>query len=228
MKYGLADLGTLAYGPCAELQAEVLEQVASGSPGVLIFVEHPAVLTLGAGFHADNLLFTPADYAKKGIEVVRTDRGGDVTFHGPRQLVVYPIFDVARHGKDLHRWMRDLEQTIILAAAEFGVEARRFSPHTGVWVGERKLAAIGVKIRRWVSMHGVALNCDNDLSPFQLIVPCGIKGYGVTSLSCEVGRTVTMEDAKPTVRRAFEEVFGVEFEPVSLAATPREMPRAAG
>lgn len=205
----LLDLGVCPYLEAWEVQKEVADKVMAGEGDeALILVEHPAVLTLGANFHEENLLLTREQYAERGIDVVRTDRGGDVTYHGPRQLVIYPIFDVSRHGKDLHKWMRDLEETILLALAEFGLEGHRFPPHTGVWVQHRKAAAIGVKIRRWTSLHGIALNCDNDLSPFQLIIPCGISDYPVTSLSRECGRPVTVEEAKGPVIRGFEKVFG--------------------
>jgi lipoyl(octanoyl) transferase len=147
------------------------------------------------------------EYGKKGIDLVETDRGGDVTFHGPGQLVMYPIFDVSRHGRDLHKWMRDLEETMLLVCREFGLEGRRFAPHTGAWVGDLKIAAIGVKVRRWISLHGIALNCSNDLGAFELIVPCGIQGYGVTSLSDAVGREVSVEEAKGHAIDGFETVF---------------------
>lgn len=208
MTMRLVDLGRMAYGPAWERQLAAAEGVMAGGEDVLILVEHEPVLTLGANFHEQNLLLDRAEYARRGVEVVRTDRGGDVTYHGPGQLVVYPVFDVSRHGRDLHRWMRDLEETMILTAASFGVEARRFPPHTGAWVGDAKLAAIGVKVRRWVSIHGIALNCDNDLEVFDWIVPCGIQGYGVTSLSRESRRAVGVDRAKGPVVDAFRRVFG--------------------
>ncbi len=142
-----------------------------------------------------------------GVAIHRTDRGGDVTYHGPGQLVLYPVFDVARLGRDLHKFLRDLEEATIQLLDGFGLEGRRFPPHTGVWVKDRKIAAIGIKVRRWVSLHGIALNCENDLSPFDAIVPCGIQGYGVTSLSQELGRSVSVEEAKGAAIRAFETVF---------------------
>lgn len=206
------DLGRMAYAPCVVRQLEILAEVQAGAPDTLVFVEHDPVLTLGANFHEQNLLLTREEYAARGIEVTQTDRGGDVTYHGPNQLVIYPIFDVARRGRDLHKWLRDLEETVIVAAREFGIEATRFPPNTGVWANGRKMAAIGIKVKRWVSMHGIALNCDNDLTPFDWIVPCGILDYGVTSLSAESGRRVTIEDAKPAVARAFEQVLGVQLE----------------
>ena len=206
------DLGFLGYLEAWEIQKQVAEEVISGAPDTLLLVEHPPVLTLGASFHSENLLFTREQIEARGVQVHETDRGGDVTYHGPGQLVMYPIFDVSRHGKDLHQWLRDLEETQIQLLAGLGIEARRFAPHTGAWVGEEKVAAIGVKIRKWVSLHGIALNCSNDLKEFGLIVPCGISNYGVTSVSQLLGRVFSVEEAKPLATRAFESVFGLNFE----------------
>jgi lipoate-protein ligase B len=204
------DLGRMDYEPCSELQRELLESVASGAvPSTLLFVEHPPVLTLGANFHPDNLRLPKEQYERLGITVHPTERGGDVTYHGPGQLVAYPIFSLGRVERDLHKWLRSLEEWVIRALDEFGLNGDRFPPNTGVWVGNRKICAIGIKVRKWVSMHGIALNCSNDLAPFELIVPCGIKEYGVTSLSKELGRPVPPEDARPAVIRAFEKVFGL-------------------
>ncbi|MCC7102647.1 MAG: lipoyl(octanoyl) transferase LipB [Fimbriimonadaceae bacterium] len=205
-------LGFLGYQEAWEIQKQVAEEVISGAPDTLLLVEHPPVLTLGASFHSENLLFTREQIEARGVQVHETDRGGDVTYHGPGQLVMYPIFDVSRHGKDLHQWLRDLEETQIQLLAGLGIEARRFAPHTGAWVGEEKVAAIGVKIRKWVSLHGIALNCSNDLKEFGLIVPCGISNYGVTSVSQLLGRVFSVEEAKPLATRAFESVFGLNFE----------------
>lgn len=204
----ILDLGRMRYEPAWEEQKAVWDDVRAGGDDTLILVEHEPVLTLGAGFHSENLLFSVEEYGRRGIEVVTTDRGGDVTYHGPGQLVAYPIFDLKRHGQDLHRWMRDLEEAVIVSLREWGLEGGRFAPHTGVWVEGRKVCAIGVKIRQWVSLHGIALNCDNDLSPFELIVPCGIRDYGVTSVSRLAGRSVSVADAKGAVVRGFESVFG--------------------
>jgi len=204
----LVDLGHLAYGPTAAIQLQTLDQVANReAPSTLFFVEHDPVLTLGANFHPENLLLSKAEYEAKDIELTATERGGDVTFHGPNQLVIYPIFNVAEFGRDLHQWLRDLEETMILTCKHFGLKAERNNINTGAWINNRKVAAIGIKVRRWVSMHGIALNCSNDLTPFDLIVPCGVKGYGVTSLSQEAGREITIENAKPVVVTAFEQVF---------------------
>lgn len=200
------DLGHLNYEAALEIQRQTLEEVAAGAPDTLILVEHDPVLTLGANFHRDNLLFTPTEYEAKGIQVITTDRGGDVTFHGPGQLVAYPVFDLNRHGRDLHKWLRALEEVSIATLKHYDLEGYRFPPHTGVWVNGNKVCAIGIKVKRWVSMHGIALNCNNDLTPFNLIVPCGIKGHGVTSLSEELGQEVTMVEVKPRLIEAFNDL----------------------
>lgn len=201
------DLGRKSYGDTLAIQLATFDEVEAGGPDTLILVEHDPVLTLGANFHESNLLFTREEYEARGIEVTRTDRGGDVTYHGPGQLVIYPIFNVAHHGRDLHRWMRDLEETMIVVTRAFGLEPRRFAPHTGVWIGDRKIAAIGVKMRRWINLHGIALNVEQTPAAFSLIVPCGIQGFGVTSLSEELGRPVSLAEARTTTVRAFEQVF---------------------
>lgn len=209
-KRRVLDLGRIAYLPCWELQRRLAEGVRDGiEPDTLLLVEHEPVLTLGMGFSPESLLLPLEEYARLGIEVHKTDRGGSVTYHGPGQLVLYPIFDIDRHGRDLHRWLRALEETMIRLLAAYGVKGRRFPPHTGVWVGSAKVAAVGIKVRRWVNLHGIALNCDNCLDPFATIVPCGIQGYEVTSLTKLLGREITVNDAKPVAVAAFDEVFGV-------------------
>lgn len=215
------NLGLRGYQVTWDMQVELADRVKSGSlsPGVLLFVEHPPVLTLGANFHEENLRLPISEYdAQHGIEVIRTDRGGDVTFHGPGQLVIYPVFNVAELvGKDLHLWLRQLEETMLRVMTSFGLQGRRFPPHTGAWIGDRKVAAIGIKVSRWVSVHGIALNCDNDLSAFELIVPCGIRDYGVTSLTQELGMRVTMKDAAERTVRAFQDVFNIQLEALSVS-----------
>lgn len=204
------DLGRMGYAECHALQNALLDRVAAGEhASTLLLVEHPPVFSLGAGFHSENLLFPEDYYRSQGIAVEPTDRGGDVTYHGPRQLVAYPVFDLKPLGQDLHKWLRELEEAVIRTLAHFGLEGYRFPPHTGVWVSGRKVCAIGIKVRRWVSKHGIALNCDNDLSPFGLIVPCGIRGYAVTSISHELGRTVSASEVAPVLVAAFEEVFAM-------------------
>ncbi len=209
MSFSVRDLETLGYLEAWDIQKQVAEDVLRGGEDQLLFVEHPPVLTLGASFHDSNLLRPILEYESQGIEVVRTDRGGDVTYHGPGQLVIYPIFNLERHGKDVHKWMRDLVESMLLTLAEFGIEGRRFPPHSGAWVRDSKVAAIGVKIRKWVSLHCLALNCNCDLEPFSQIIPCGIQGYGVCSLTSLSGAEISTADAKPVVVSAFRQVFDV-------------------
>lgn len=194
----LIDVGRMGYQECWELQREIAGGVIEGGEDSLIFVEHPPVLTLGANFHAENLLLTEAEYRALGIELASTDRGGDVTYHGPGQLVIYPIFDIQRHGKDLHKWMRDLEETMLVTLEALGIEGRRFPPHTGAWVGDKKIAAIGVKIRRWVNIHGIALNCDNDLDPFGKIVPRSERFSARSSRVFEVDTVAAVSAFRPS------------------------------
>ncbi|HET6644424.1 MAG TPA: lipoyl(octanoyl) transferase LipB [Fimbriimonadales bacterium] len=206
------DLGRMEYRRCWELQKRLwASRVAGEIADTILFVEHDAVITHGPGFDQTNLLLDEEGYRSRGIQLVATDRGGDVTYHGPEQLVIYPIFSLKSHGGDLHKWLRALEETIIVSLGEFGIEGYRFPPHTGVWTNNRKIAAIGIKVSRWVSLHGIALNCDNDLSPFNLIIPCGISNYGVTSLSRETGRTVGMAEAMPVVAASFSRVFNMRL-----------------
>jgi len=208
MRIEVIDLGQATYAEAYAIQQQRLEQVVEGAqPSALFLVEHPPVLTLGANFHEENLLLSPDEYRARGIDVVRTDRGGDVTYHGPGQLVAYPIVNLAERGKDLHQYLRDLEEVVIWALNEYELDGYRFPPNTGVWVNQRKICAIGIKVRRWVSMHGLALNCDVDLEPFGLIVPCGIRGHGVTSLTAEGCLGATVSDAKTVLAEGFARHF---------------------
>ncbi len=203
----LQNLGRISYQDALERQLDILAQVQAGTEDTLLLLEHDPVLTLGASFHPENLIHPQDWYEAQGIHVLPTDRGGDITYHGPGQLVAYPIFNVAKHGQDLHRWMRDLEQTVIQALQEFDLTGERLDVNSGVWINDKKVCAIGIKIKRWVSMHGIAINCNPDLTPFSTIVPCGIRSHGVTSISQERGRIVTIEDFTPALLRGFESVF---------------------
>lgn len=207
----------MEYLQCFDLQKSLSELRSKNKiDDTLILVEHQPVLTLGSNFHESNLLHSTEVYKKNGIDVIKTDRGGDVTFHGPNQLVIYPVFDIRNHGRDVHKWLRALEQTIIECLIQYGLEGYRFPPHTGVWVNDKKIAAIGIKISKWINTHGIALNCNNDLSPFALIIPCGIQGYGVTSLSNEIGKEITVSDAKEKICASFESVLGVSLRNTTL------------
>ena len=203
------DLGSVPYDEAWSLQRALVEGILVGTePETILLVEHPAVLTLGAGFHAENLLLSEAAYRERGIDVVRTDRGGDVTYHGPGQIVAYPLVDLARRDKDLHRYLRSMEEAVIATVGSFGLTGERNAVNTGVWIGNRKVCAMGIKVRRWVTMHGLALNASTDLGPYETIVPCGIQGdYGVTSMSRELGRTVTAGEVRPLLVAALQEVL---------------------
>jgi len=200
--------GRTRYADAWQRQREYVSEIIAGErPPTLVLTEHSQVLTLGANFHQENLLLSPEELTKFGVEIVNTDRGGDITYHGPGQLVIYPLFPLAWVDRDIHRWLRELEQIAIETAAHFGVSARRFPPHTGAWIDDEKFAAIGVKVRRWVSLHGMAINCEVELSRFQTIVPCGIQDYGVTNLSVKAGHPITISDATSVVIERFRSGF---------------------
>ncbi len=204
-------LGVVPYGAAVEMQrALVEERRVGGVPDLLLLLEHPHVVTLGAKREAarSHLVASPELLGGRGVEVHESGRGGDVTYHGPGQLVGYPILDLRPDRCDVHRYVRDLEEVMIRAASDFGVRAGRVPGLTGTWVGAEKLGAIGVRIARWITSHGFAFNVTTDLEYFKLIVPCGIADRGVTSLARLVGRPVAMEEAEAAVTRHFREVFG--------------------
>jgi lipoyl(octanoyl) transferase len=187
------DLGLMAYAEAYALQETLVRDIAAGeAPEVLLLVEHPPVYTLGRSGHMENLL-------DESVEVVSINRGGDITYHAPGQLVGYPLLNLGLRGKDLRHYLRFLEEVLILAAADVGVEGFRREGKTGVWTDQGKLASIGAGARRWVSMHGFALNVSLDLSGFSRIHPCGIVGCPMTSLSQITGRHVAMEQVKERV-----------------------------
>ena len=188
------DLGTLPYAAALELQRDVARRRISGEipEDVLLLVEHPPVVTLGRTAKGANLIASPAYLASQGVELFEVERGGDITFHGPGQLVGYPIFDLKRHRKDLHWYLRQIEEALIQALAGQGIAGGRVDKYTGVWVdasrdSRRKIASIGVHARDWVTWHGFALNVNTDLRYFDLIVPCGISGVTMTSVARELG-----------------------------------------
>jgi lipoyl(octanoyl) transferase len=203
-------LGRIGYAAGVARQKSLVQARLAGEiDDTLLFVEHPPVITLGVKTRGafTNIRADGEALAARGVEVHETGRGGDVTFHGPGQLVGYPILDLKPDRQDVHRYVRDLEEVLIRAAADFGIEAGRVKGYSGAWVGDRKLAAIGVRISRWVTSHGFALNVTTDLSGFELIVPCGITDRGVTSLSALLGRDVAMEEVEAGVVRHFGDVF---------------------
>ena len=187
------------------------------SPETVYLLEHPHIFTIGRGGRSDNLL-SDKDREGNPIELVRINRGGDVTYHGPGQLVVYPHLDLRFRGRDVHRYLRGLEESVILTSRQFGVEAFRNPELTGVWTSRGKLASIGVGVRRWITMHGLALNLNTDLRYFQLIHPCGIADCPVTSMRAETGKRMDPGEVKEVFERVFRGVFCDE--PLSGDAVP--------
>jgi lipoyl(octanoyl) transferase len=206
----VCSLGRVSYAAAWQLQRQLAAQRSAGQiADTLLLVEHPHTYTLGRSALPEHLLCSPAALAAQGIEVFDADRGGDVTYHGPGQLVCYPILKLSRYGGDLVGYLRLLEETLIVSLATFGVSAGRIPGLTGVWIGADKVAAIGVKLTAGgVTMHGFALNVCVDLRFFEQIVPCGIRGRGVTSLDRIVARPPTLGDVERSVVQAFDTVFG--------------------
>lgn len=213
----LLQLGRLAYREAWALQGRaVAKRVAGEIPDLLILVEHPHVYTLGRGGHAENVLRDASAPPDQSAEVLWVDRGGDVTYHGPGQIVGYPIIHLDRLGKDTHQHLRRLEEVILRTLADFGLEGRRDPAYTGVWVGDEKVAAIGVRVSRWVTSHGFALNVDPNLDYFGQIIPCGIRDKGVTSLARLLGRPITNREVEPFLARHFEDVFALSLREVDV------------
>lgn len=204
-----------------EIKAEAYQTGASVDPKALptrhhlLFVEHPPVYTLGKSGKMEHVLINEQQRKEKGISFFQTNRGGDITFHGPGQIVGYPIFDLEKFYTDIGRYLRELEEVMIRTLKEYGIEAGRSAGETGVWIDadvrgkERKICAMGVRCSRWVTMHGFALNVNTDLNYFNFIIPCGIQNKKVTSMQMELGREVDMEEVKEKLKRNFEKVFGV-------------------
>ncbi len=201
----------LSYGDGLELQERLVRERRAGAiPDQLLLLEHPHVITLGTSAHAENVLADEDQRRRLGIELFESGRGGDVTYHGPGQLVGYPMLDLKPDRQDLHRYVRDLEEVLIRAIARFGLEGGRKQGLTGVWVGDLKIAAIGVRVSSgWITSHGFALNVTTDLGYFDAIIPCGIHDFGVTSIARSVpGLVPSMEEVMQAVVEAFAEVFG--------------------
>jgi lipoyl(octanoyl) transferase len=203
------DWGRLPYGEALLRQKEaVRRRIAGEVPDALYLVEHPPVITLGKTAKAEHVLD-----AGPGVEVVQSDRGGDVTFHGPGQVVGYPVIDLNALRQDVRWYLDGLEEVMIGTAARWGIRAVRIAGMTGVWVEDRKIGAIGVRLQRWVSCHGFALNVNTDLSYFDRIVPCGLRGKGVTSIARETGREADLGEVRRAVVEAFGGVFGRDMRP---------------
>jgi lipoyl(octanoyl) transferase len=203
-------LGRMPYAEALELQRQIARDRISGAipQDILLLMEHPPVVTLGRASKEKNLIASPEFLQSKGVELFEVERGGDVTFHGPGQLVGYPIIDLKRHREDLHWYLRKIEEALINTLADFAIPGERNTAYTGVWTRGRKIASIGVHAREWVTWHGFALNVTTDLSYFDLIVPCGINGVVMTSIARELGlEQVSIQDVRDRVSAKFAEAF---------------------
>jgi lipoate-protein ligase B len=204
------DLGLVPYAEALALQSDLVGRRRAGDiPDQLLLLQHPHVITLGTASSRAHIVADQSRLQELGIDLVDVGRGGDVTYHGPGQLVGYPILDLEPDRKDVHRYLRDLESVLVHTLGEMGIQGEPVPDLTGVWVDGRKIAAIGVRISSgWITSHGFALNVSNDLSFFETIVPCGVQDVSVTSVSQELGRPVGVPDILGIVSRAFSEVFG--------------------
>lgn len=202
-------LGRVDYAPALRMQEDLVAQRQRGEgEDTLLLLEHPHVVTLGRNAHEENLLVDRDALTRRGATVHEVGRGGDVTYHGPGQLVGYPILRLRDDERDAHDFLRRLEEVLILSLSDFGIEAGRRPPHTGVWVEDQKVAALGVRFSRWVTSHGLALNVDPDLDWFETIIPCGISHLGVTSMRELLGRPPSLA----SVRECLVGHFGAVFE----------------
>ena len=224
----LHDLGLLDYQKAVEYQTKIFNKIIDQklknrksvnkeiTQNHLIFVEHPNVYTLGKSGDINNLLLSKEDLEKKEIQFFNTNRGGDITCHGPGQIVCYPILDLDNFFSDIHKYLRFLEEVVIQTLNEFGIKSERSPDETGVWIepkqiSARKICAMGVKASRWVTMHGFALNVDNDLSYFENIIPCGISNKSVTSITNEIANQVDKYDVKEKIIKNFENIFSAKL-----------------
>jgi lipoyl(octanoyl) transferase len=207
----VSNIGRTRYAEAWTLQQELWTRRHSGSiPDILLLTEHEHVYTLGKSTDDNHLLASEEELKISGTDVFHIDRGGDITYHGPGQIVGYPIIDLNNYFLDIHRYLRSLEEVIIHTLAAFEIVAEREKDMTGVWVDNEKIAAIGVKVSRWVTMHGFALNVNTDLSKFDRIIPCGIFHKGITSMQRKLGRDISIESVQKAIVDSFAEVFGCQ------------------
>jgi lipoate-protein ligase B len=216
----ILDLGLIAYGPACELQQRLVQaRKARAIPDVLLLCEHPHVITLGRNGTRDHLRAGDALLEQMHVEFHTSDRGGDITYHGPGQIVGYPILDLTEHRRDIGWYVQQLEEVMVGASADFGIAAKRVAGQHGVWIdvpaGEEKLGALGVHLSRWVTSHGFAYNVSTDLRYFDLIVPCGIAGKRVTSLERALGRLISINEVRDKIVFRFAQVFACDVERAS-------------
>jgi len=206
-------LGVVPYREACALQQRLREERLAGrAPDTLLLLEHPPVITLGRSFRREHLLAEEATIARRGIELVTTDRGGSATYHGPGQLVAYGIIDLQARGLDLHSYLRLLEEAMLRTLTDYGITAERDARNAGVWVAGSKIGFVGVHVRRWTTMHGCALNVDLDLDPFALMLPCGLQGVAVTSMSHVLASAAKVEQVTPLFAAHFATLLGAPVE----------------
>lgn len=214
----ILNLDTVPYEEAFDLQKKLVElRIQDKINDTLILLEHPPVFTITRKDTIKNILVSPDELKEKGIAVCKTNRGGDITYHGHGQLVGYPIMDLKEHGKDLHKYIRNIEEMIINLLTDYGISAHRDKRHPGVWVEEEKIAAIGISVKSsWITMHGFSLNINPDLDHYSLIIPCGITDKGVTSLSKLLGTSVSHKDVRQKLIQHYEEVFNLNTRKTTL------------
>ena len=217
MRCAVVELGLIDYVEACDLQAALARRRACQEiDDVILLLEHPPTITIGKSGSVENVLASREVLSGEGVQLFFTDRGGDVTYHGPGQLVGYPIMDLRNRERDLHRYVRDLEEALITTVGDFGIKAHRDSGHRGVWVGSDELAAVGLRVKEWVTLHGFGLNVNTDLRPFSLINPCGFPDGTATSLSILLGREVAMGTVTERLLARFSEVFDAELERIPI------------
>lgn len=221
-------LGRTAYTDALALQRRLqVERRRDERPDLLLLTEHEPVLTLGRGAGTESLRVSQSLLAARGIPLVQTERGGDITYHGPGQLVAYPILDLRRYGRDVRRYIQQLEESALVLLRGYGIEGRRAPGTPGIWVGAHKIASVGVYVSGWVSMHGVAINIAPDLAPFDLIHPCGISGLQMTSVLQLLGAAPALQQAYDGYASAFAAVFGVALSVVAPPAAAARVQSAS-
>lgn len=210
-KFDYCDLGFIDYQEAWDLQKDVFDKrLKKHLPDTFFLLEHPHTYTLGKVAEKENLISSEEQLRELGIKVYEIDRGGDITYHGPGQIVGYPIINLTEWKQDTHEYLRGLEEIIMNTCSEYGLKTERNSKYTGVWIGSRKIAAIGIKVSRWITMHGFAFNINTDLNYFGGIIPCGIKDKEVTSLKNELGNEVNILEVKEKLLKNFKLFFGYD------------------
>lgn len=212
----LVNLQLTEYGETEVFQQALVTARQEGSiPDVILFLEHQSVITVGRAGGIENLILSQKELNSRGIQVYRTGRGGNITYHGPGQLVIYPIINLTEHKCDLHWYVRRLEQAVINYLADHNIIGTTVQGRTGVWVGNEKIAAIGIAIRRWITYHGLALNVNTDLTNFNYIIPCGLKDYGVTSMECLLGKQISLKEVRYNLARHLDKLLSLNLTEIS-------------